>query len=261
MRASKNGTIYRSLSSIHQTADFISRLDAIQQERLSDFLNVQPDDLNRSQRILLVAEAYDYEVLVSAEWLHDNYGLDVLCTRVGLAKDARSGAEYLSCSIVFPAPELAGQAVPRRRQGAGSSDAWRDWDSALAPVVVPEIVTFYRNELAAKVEWSLNDRTLIYRSDGSRRWFLSARNNRCYCWQEGRFEGDVDFWSKRLSHPETIKPVRDESALRFSVYTGDDLTRFAKAVRQELLGVEWTDDAQGEPEGQGEDLVNSANAG
>jgi hypothetical protein len=81
---------------------------------------------------------------------------------------------------------------------------------------------------------------LIYRIDGKRRWFLSARDNRAYCWQAGRFKGDVDFWSTRLSNPNSAKPVQQGTALRFFVSTSEDFAAFHKAVSQELLAVEWT---------------------
>ncbi|MGB9103651.1 MAG: hypothetical protein WCC59_02735 [Terriglobales bacterium] len=232
---------YAGMVAKWQPADFLGRLDGVQQENLSDFLNVQTDEINRNQRILLIAEAYDYEVLVGAEWLHDTYELDILCCRVALAKDAVSGAEYLSCTPVFPAPELDRQAVPRRR-AITASDSWPDWDTALSSVTVPAIVAYYRDELSANRESNLNDRSLMYRISGTRRWYLSARSSRCYCWQVGRFEADSEFWSKRLSHGDSVKPVQNGAALRFSIYTSDDLAAFRKAATEELLRAEWYDD-------------------
>jgi hypothetical protein len=50
----------------------------------------------------------------------------------------------------------------------------------------------------------------------------------------------MDFWSKRISNSDSLKPVRRGTALRFFVSTASDLAAFHKALTQELLGVEWT---------------------
>jgi hypothetical protein len=119
-----------------KTDDFLGLLDTDRQEKLADFLNVDTTEINREQRILLIAEAYDYEVLIGAEWLHNKYELDILCCRISLSSDSSSGAEYLACTPVFPAPELAVQAVPRRR-GVAQNIPWRDWDHALLSPAKP----------------------------------------------------------------------------------------------------------------------------
>jgi hypothetical protein len=113
--------------------DFLELLDADRQEKLADFLNVDTE-INREQRIILIAEAYDYEVLVGAEWLHNTYELDILCCRIALSSDPSNGVEYLACTPVFPAPELAVQAVSRRR-AVTQNIPWPDWDHALANLI------------------------------------------------------------------------------------------------------------------------------
>jgi hypothetical protein len=37
------------------------------------------ETINRNQRILLLAEAFDYEALVTAEWLNERYDVDIRC--------------------------------------------------------------------------------------------------------------------------------------------------------------------------------------
>ena len=51
--------------------EVLQLLDDDQQEPLADFLEVDRDVINRQQRIILVAEAYDYALLTAAEWLTD----------------------------------------------------------------------------------------------------------------------------------------------------------------------------------------------
>jgi len=60
-----------------------------------------------------------------------------------------------------------------------------------------------------------------------------------YCWQEGRFIGDSDFWSARLTQPENVKPVRSEKALSFLLSTAGDFLAFQNAVTTELASARW----------------------
>ena len=108
--------------------DFLKLLDDDQQEALTDFLEVDRDDINRRQRIILIAEAYDYALLIGAEWLSEQYGMDITCCRIPMATDSTTRSEYLVCSNVYPAPELAKEAVSRGRKHDVSSKArWTDW--------------------------------------------------------------------------------------------------------------------------------------
>ncbi len=59
-------------------------------------------EINLSQRILLAAEDFDYEVLVAAEWLFAK-GVEIDCVRVALAVDGAS--EYLTFTQIFPTPK------------------------------------------------------------------------------------------------------------------------------------------------------------
>ena len=65
--------------------------------------------LNGYQRIVLIAESYDYEVLRTAQWLTEK-GIDIRCYEVILARDKNNGFEYLSAVQLFPAKPLAERA-------------------------------------------------------------------------------------------------------------------------------------------------------
>lgn len=73
---------YAGMISQWEPDDFFQLLDEDQQEVLSDFLEVDREDINRQQRIILIAEAYDYALLVGAEWLSEQYGVDITCCRI-----------------------------------------------------------------------------------------------------------------------------------------------------------------------------------
>ena len=109
---------YAGMVAHWEPEDFLRLLDENRRKALEEFLDVELDDINREQRIILIAEEYDYSVLVSAEWLSEKFGVDIMCCRIALAEDEPTKSEYLVCNIAFPAPELAGQA---KRRGAGPS--------------------------------------------------------------------------------------------------------------------------------------------
>ena len=53
-------------------------------EELIDLIN--DNDLNPEIKIILVSELYDPEVIITAEWLNDRYGLDITAFAVSLHK-------------------------------------------------------------------------------------------------------------------------------------------------------------------------------
>lgn len=231
---------YAAMISKWTAEEFSQLIDTDRQEELANYLEVDADDINRGQRIILVAEAFDFSVLASAEWLNEHFSVDIQCCRITLARDP-GGAEYLACSIVYPAPELAKEAKPRGGVGkrGRAKTKWTDWDSALLDITNPAIVEFFMSEVSGGAEAYLPRRILRYRIDGKRRWHVSARRKVAYTWQVGRFDGDVEFWRRELHQKDTVKPVKDGEALRFFLETPDDFASFKRAVKSDLLNTEW----------------------
>ncbi len=231
---------YAGMISQWEADDFLQLLDDDQQDALSEFLECDRDDINRHQRIVLIAEGYDYALLIAAEWLSEQYGVDITCCRIAVAKDSATDSEYLVCSNVYPAPELAKESVSRgRKHGISSSVKWHDWTSALASVTNPAVMSHFERELAADRESYLPKRQLKYRSGGKNRWHMEARTKNAYIWQWGRFEGDVDFWKNGLSDSDVVKPVKDGQCLRMSLDTAEEFQFFHNAATGQLQSIEW----------------------
>jgi len=70
--------------------------------------------------------------------------------------------------------------------------------------------------------------------------FLFARVEWAYCWQDARFAGDVEFWSRRISRPETVKAVKNGKGLSFVLSDQSDFAAFYAAAAQELLTASWS---------------------
>jgi hypothetical protein len=241
---------YAGMIAKWQPDELLACLDPDRREKLLDFLEVQKEEINRYQRIILVAEAFDYSVLVGAEWLTEQFGVGIVCCRLSIAQDATGDGEFLFCSNIFPAPELAQQAVRRgRRRGGVSPPKWPDWNAALAKVSNAALVAFYKKELEAGRENYLRQRSLRYRIAGKRRWYVLARRQRAYVWQSGRFDGDSAFWRSGLSQPDEVKPVKGDRCLSFALRTDADFNFFRLAATEKLLNAKWTEAGGGdEPE-------------
>ena len=222
--------------------DFRDHLSAEAWEELTDsFLKVDSSEINRRQRLLLVAEGYDYALLTGAEWLSESYGVDIRCVSVGLATDPQGEAEYLGCESVFPPPALAEQAVARGGTARSRKPLkWDSWEEAIAQVDNADLRAFVKEELEAGRGKYLPRRKLQYKSRGTGCWALFCRNKFGYVWQTDRFSGDLEFWQSRLSEEAGVSPVKDGGGLSFRLLTAEELRAFRDAVTEELVDAEWT---------------------
>jgi hypothetical protein len=188
--------------------------------------------LNAHQRVLLVAEEYDYQVLATAKWLSEKHEVDIACWQMEFADD--TGAEYLSFACVYPPVELADAARIRGRSHDAKPIRFANWEAALEAVKNPAVVAFYNQRLAEKVQNRLRRRMLLFNIGGKNRFWMSARTKHAYVWQRGRFEGDIQFWRERLGAEARIDPVADGRAVRIFLETTPQFDGFWKAINQEV---------------------------
>ena len=223
------------------SADDVRNLVTAEQwDALTDFLDVDTDDMNRSQRLLLVAERYDFALLAGAEWLNEQYGVNIRCTAVTLATDPSTSAEYMACSSVFPAPALAEQAAARNRTPHSAKPLkWSDWEEALRGIENAELQCFAREELELGREQYLRRRGFHYRMAGKRRWSISCRRKTAYVWQRGRFEDDELFWKECIGEMAAVKPVKSGTALSFNLHVTADFHAFRNAVCSNPGNFQW----------------------
>ena len=225
---------YAAMISSWSPDDILGMLSEDRQAALEDFLEEGTEGLNRRQRIILVAEAYDYALLASAEWLSERYGLDIQCCRIALARDEQTASEYLVCTNVYPTPELASEAAVRGRTRNGGQQStemrWGDWESALSDMTNEALAAFFRQELAAGCDSYLRKRCLRYHAAGRRRWHVDARKTSAYVWQTGRFTGDIEFWQDRVSAPDSVQAVKRSTCLRFRLHSAEDFEAFRYTV-------------------------------
>ena len=206
-------------------------------EKIAESMETQElDEINRAQRIVLIAEEYDYEVLVAAEWLYER-DIEIDCVRVSLAEDG--DVQYLTFAQVFPTPELAEQARARRLRGHVAGPLYSSWEDVLATVTNPAVGEFFKRYIEANHENQLRYRSLLFRAGGRRTFDALLRRDFALVDQRGRFPGDTDFWSKRSV--QDLREVFDHHRLRFRLETAEALRLFEKAVNEDLRTINWGD--------------------
>jgi hypothetical protein len=220
------------------SSEDLMKLAGERSETLTEFLDVESEEVNRRQRIMLVAEAYDYEVLVAAEWLYEK-DVEIGCARVALAVDESTGAEYLTFSQVFPTPELSEQA--KRRKRGEAPPPGDSWEAAISAANNLAAADFFRRQLSAGRDNNLRYRVVSLRIAGRRRFDVWLKREFATVEQRGRFPDDLEFWSGRLKTPEhDVRVVgRDDQCVRFRLYTNDDFAAFEQAVTGEVRTIEW----------------------
>jgi len=211
------------------------------------------EGVNRSQRIVLLAEDFDFEVLVTAEWLTEQYELDIRCYRLVVAR--QNEQDFLSCNRVYPPPELTDIATRRRRTSDGVAPRWDNWGEALSSVENSAVTDFFRQEIDAGCDSTLASRKLKISVGGRRRYYVSAKSDRATVTQFGRFANDLDFWKQRLGPECKLAEKTYGRRLRFYLRTKEDFARFKNALSSELSDAEFSskaedtiEDAGNEPE-------------
>lgn len=201
--------------------------------------------INQAQRVILIAEDFDPALLVAAEWLHENFGVDIRCYRLQLSEEA--GNDYLTCTCIYPPLEIATLSRGSDSKQGRAAMVWSSWDAALETIENAALKDFVRSEIARQQESQLQRRGVIYRIDGKRRFWVNCRRKYGYVWQTGRFDGDEGYWRKALSAPDRVRKVDADRSLRFFLITAADFSAFRKAVASDLLQVEFSDGPDAEP--------------
>jgi len=209
---------------------------ATPEKPLEDWLNVEIELVNESQRVILIAENYDYEVLVTAEWLTNQYAVDIKCFRLNMSQ-GDDDHQYLSCTCIFPPPEIAEHVKQRGRKQ--QAEVARSWEEALDTITEQGIRNFFKREIENDRENHEGRKILYFRVNGRREFFLAARKDRAYVWQYRRFEGDMDLWRSRLGDHISIEEVNDGKGVRFFLSKEADLEDFKEIVETGLQGSEF----------------------
>ncbi len=227
--------------------DALRDLPKVEKNKLSDALSASPTgDSPRRHRIILIAEEFDYEVLVAAEWLslHD---IGVKCVRVQIAKEA-SGPDakvstFVNFSTVFPPSRIEEEARIRKNNrtlASGGIDTWEGLFKANQTEAAKQV----KEWIIKGEENRFSTKSVFFRIKGTRLYeaWLKPTNDYAVVEQQKRFDGDIDFWKAKLNptrDPE-IEPKYDGQRIRFKLYSESDFKAFRNAVHGEIQSKHWT---------------------
>lgn len=206
------------------------------EEDIEQFVAEDIDSLNSSQRIILIAEDFDYEVLVTAEWLTNFYGVDIKCYRLHISKEL-NGSEYMTCTCIFPPPEISEYVGKRGRKRASVTSSPNDWEDVLAGIQNEAVEEFFRQELADGRENYLKHKDLYFRVNDKRIAFVGARTQNAYVWQYKRFDNDIQYWQEKLGDHIDVQEVKGGESLRFSLSRKEDFDMFTRCMSADLQHV------------------------
>jgi hypothetical protein len=115
--AEANSPLTRAINSASRIAawdrdEFLRRIGRERTQDLRAYLAENYRNLNKHQRVILIAENFSQELLGTASWLSSSYGFDIACVEVTLAYDSVSGDEFLNCRLVMGRPTVEPAAAP-----------------------------------------------------------------------------------------------------------------------------------------------------
>lgn len=259
-----------------RTADWFKN-QAIEQNVDYFFENIEEVALNHRQRIILIAESFEPQVIVAAKWLKQ-FGISVRCIEASLCADRTANRQfYIHFRQVFPTEYLDQilpseadkmpeafekllsdlQSLPPPRKPKTSSskqhaDKSRDtasfaahsgWPSAIDSFNNKCLVDFIRmwNEQGEKILPDSGYR-LVFPRKGER-WRIQPRADYAWVMQSGRFhlgtESDEDFWRSRLEDTASVRPLRNGTRLHFYLRTKNDFEVFWTSITDTLREIEF----------------------
>jgi|GEM_PF-811850 len=218
--------------------EFLQKVDRSRHDDIKKYTRTA--ELNKSQRIILVAEAYDYEVLVTAEWLNKEYDADTItCYQISVATDKNADAQYMSCMRIYPQKDLAETAKQRTR--VNSVTVLQDWESILSRTN-QAVALFFRDRLEHNCRTNSRNNALAYPQIGTIHWYLEPRPNAAWVYQVGRFnhsgQSDQAFWMANLSNAD-VANQKGGTCLRFYLREPSDFEFFQKATETLAATFSW----------------------
>lgn len=198
------------------------------QQELTAFMEksgLKKADLNRSQRIVLVAESFDAQTQISVDWMNAMYQKEIPfidCICMVPLKDTQNNM-YLHVAPIEPFD--LGQKLSARKED------------------IEHVISYTTNEAARSFiekykdgEWSTTFNVRYIRSgnfsDTKRTWKVFVRKNYLSVLQMKHytFENDRLFWKTYLSNPDSISETT--KGLRFQLVTQEDMELFQNAIQR-----------------------------
>ena len=102
--------------------EFLRRIGPTKSQELRVYLAQNYRNLNKCQRVILVAEEFSQDLVGTASWLSGSYGVDLACVEVTLAYDSVSGGEFLNCNLIMDRPSIVDEVADVELEPVSESD-------------------------------------------------------------------------------------------------------------------------------------------
>ena len=199
-------------------------------EELIDLIN--SNEINPDVKIILIAEYYDPEVIITADWLSSNYSVDITAFAISLHK--LESETFFNLDQRYPLKELTDvYEVRGKRKKSRSKQKDMEWEE-----VIPKLKYSYAERGIALCK-------KFRKGDPSRRRFgnvrsnydgftwisLNFRQNYINVYLKGDYDGNQDFLQSKFDETITINTWRD--GLSFLVETENQFEDLVKWLRLE----------------------------
>ncbi len=197
-------------------------------EELIDLIN--SNEINNDIKIILIAETYDPEVIITANWLESDYSVNI--TAFAIALYSMEDEMFLSLEQRYPLKELSDayemRGTGRKTKKQKDEVEWSD--------VLPKLQYPFAErgiELCQKIKAGDASRRrfgLIRRNYDGFTWIsLNFRQKYINVYLKGKFEGDQDFLKKKFREPVTMNTWRDGLSLLVTTESQfEDLVKWLK---------------------------------
>lgn len=186
-------------------------------------------------RVVLVAESFDPEVIITSNWLSSKFDVDISAFAVGLHEIENQ--IFLTVDQRFPLRELDEVYEKRGRSSSGiKSNPNIDWDE-----IIPTLKYSFAERgvrLCQKIRDGEPDRRrfgmLRKHYDGFNWITLNFRRNYVNVYLRGQFEGDRELIQKKFTTPVEIGSWRDGLSIKVeTVAQFEELVKWLKLEERE----------------------------
>lgn len=175
---------------------------------LIDLIN--SNELSSDAKIILIAESFDPEVIITANWLSNNYSVDITAFAISLYKMGEQ--TFLTLEQRYPLKELSdAYEVRARRKTSRKRNMDIEWDDVLPKLKYPfakrgiELCSKFRKGDPSRRRFG-NIRTNY---DGFAWISLNFREKYINVYLKGDFDGAQEFLQSKFRDPISVSSWRD----------------------------------------------------
>ena len=108
-----------------QFASYLEATETEAQKAIEEFIDSDIEELNETQRIILVSRQFNSEVISAVIWLRE-FGVDIQCTRLAPFTDL-DGKLFITPETIIPLPEAKDYIEKKEKKQRSGAQEHREW--------------------------------------------------------------------------------------------------------------------------------------